>query len=383
MRSTSRSNLRAMQSDIDKLTKKIDAEPADPRLYWERARLYQVDRQWKLAIEDFSKAIALKPQEPVFWRDRGRLHSHVGPIGLYHNDLNRAIELAPGDADLYATRGWCRRLHHDNDDAVADFDRAIDLAPHEPHYRCRRGLVWLEKGGLRKAIEDFDEAIRLDPNDASFHYERASALLYENPHVRPEEALPDLEEAIRLNPDADWYRMSRGYIRFVQGRWAEAAEDLTRQDFRRFYSICPYEGAERVVWIYLARLFEGRPKLGTEAIAEYFDWYLKESAGHRKKQTPAAKLDTWPVPLARFLAGEIGEVQLFRRKDLDLTDEDRMRWDGDRIIGRIGECHFVLAELALARGLLDEARLQLKKASGLPPRNPISWVVFRQLASYG
>jgi hypothetical protein len=49
--------------------------------------------------------------------------------------------------------------------------------------------------------------------------------------------------------------------------------------------ICPYQGAERVVWIFLARLFEGSPALGTEAIAEYLDWYLKESAGDLKGQT--------------------------------------------------------------------------------------------------
>ena len=340
------------------------------------------DRQWKLAIEDFSKAIALEPQEPKFWRDRGRLHQHLGHITLYQNDLNRAIGLAPDDAELYATRGWCRRLDHDNDGALADFDRAIALDQHEPQYRCRRGLVWLEKGGLREALEDIGEAIRLDPQKAGFYYERASARLYGNPHVRPEEALPDLEEAIRLDPEADWYRISRGYIRFVQGRWAEAAEDLNRQDFRRFYSICPYQGADRVVWIFLARLFEGSPALGTEAIAEYLDWYLKESTGHLKGQTPAEKLDTWPVPLARFLAGDIGEAQLFGRKDLDLSDQDRMRWDRDGINARIGECHFVLAELALARGLPGQALLHLKKASVMPPRNPKSWVVSRQITCY-
>jgi hypothetical protein len=89
------------------------------------------------------------------------------------------------------------------------------------------------------------------------------------------------------------------------------------------------------------------------------------------------------VPLARFLAGDIGEAQLFGRKDLDLSDQDRMRWDRDGINERIGECHFVLAELALARGLPGQALLHLKKASVMPPRNPKSWVASRQITCYG
>ncbi len=369
-----------MTSDIDSLTDRIEIDPADAWLYHERGWLHGKAKRWKPAFEDFNKAIELKPDEPAFWRDRGWLHEHLGRITLSRNDLDRAVELDPENARSYATRGWCRRLNHDNDGALADLDRAIALKPLEPDHRCRRGLVWLEKRELGKALEDLDWAIRLDPKEARFHEERAKALLYENPDVRPEAALPDLEEAIRLNPDADWYRLHRGYIRFSQGRWAEAAEDLTRQNFRHLYSIAPYLGAERVVWIYLARRFDGQPASGLAAIREYLDWYRDEPEGHMQDQPFPERLQTWPVPLARFLAGDIGEPELFARKDLDVTNPDLIPWDLEGIHERIGECHFVLAELALAQGLPAEALPHLKKASGLPPRNPMSWVVARQLA---
>ncbi len=145
------------------------------------------------------------------------------------------------------------------------------------------------------------------------------------------------------------------------------------------YSIAPYLGAERVVWIYLARLFEGRPGSGLEEIREYLDWYLGEAEGHMQRFSPAERLEIWPVPLARFLAGEIDETQLFDRKDLDVTNPHLVPWDLDGINERISECHFVLAEVSLAQGLPGEALPHLKKATGLPPRNPMSWVVARQL----
>jgi hypothetical protein len=69
------------------------------------------------------------------------------------------------------------------------------------------------------------------------------------------------------------------------------------------------------------------------------------------------------------------------RKCLDVTNPDLIPWDLDGIHERIGECHFVLAELSLARGSHGDALLHLKKASGMKPRNPVSWVVTRQLGS--
>ena len=46
----------------------------------------------------------------------------------------------------------------------------------------------------------------------------------------------------------------------------------------------------------------------------------------------------------------------------------------------VKECHFVLAELALAAGRRGEAMAHLGSACGLPRRNPMSWVVAHQLA---
>lgn len=297
--------------------------------------------------------------------------------------MDRAVELDPEDARSYDARGWCHKLCHYNDLALADFDRAIALKPLEPEYRCRRGLVWLEKGELLRALEDLDHAIRLQPENGRYYHERAKALLYENPAVRPEDALPDLEQAIRLEPEKAWYRMDRGYIRYYLGQWSEAAEDFLCQNFRYMYSIAPYLGAERVVWIYLARLFEGHPAFGVDAIEEYLNWYLTEPAGPGQDQPPAERLETWPVPLSRFLKGDLNESQLLGRTDLDPTRADLELWQLEEINNCIGECHFVLAQQRIAQANLGEASLHLRKARGLPPRNPMRWVVERQIACYG
>ncbi len=365
-----------MNSDINDLTKDIEDDPFDAWSYFDRAQLYRESRMYTLAIDDLNTAIALEPDEPAFWRKRGLFYELLDEVASSQRDLNRAIELDPKDAESYSVRGWCSSRNHDFDAALADLDRAVALDPLYPVYRHRRAQLRLKRGELPKALEDFDEAIRLDPVEAQYHYERAMALLYGSPDVNPAEALPSLEEAIRLRPEFDWYRMERGFIRFHQERWMEAAEDFTRQNFRHQYRYTPYLGAERVIWICLARHLGGMPALGVAAVQEYLEWYLNESKGQSEGMPRAEKLQTWPVPLARFLAEKINETEVLASDALKETDACH----SDIIRERINEYHFVLAQLALATGRSEEMMGHLERARGIPSWNPMSWIVKRQLS---
>ena len=371
-----------MHSDIDSLTEKIDAEPSDPWLYWERGEAHAKARRWKDAIADYTSAILVEQEEPEFWLSRGRVRYHIGETGLGEEDLGKGIELDPEDDRSYAIRGQCRSWWcGSRDDAVTDFGRAIELSPLTPSYHYSRGSVWQRLGDLTRALEDFDEAVRLDPEEASYYHSRAMARLYDGPEGSLlEEALPDLEEAIRLDPVTSWYRRERGYIRFCQRQWADAAEDFAKQDYRYAAENFPFLGATMVVWLYLARLFESRPEAGLGAVQEYFHWYLHESAGHGRDDPPGEKLERWPVPLARLVAGEVDGQQLLALKRWELVRPGLMKHEIETAEEEVKECHFVLAELALAAGRWGEATAHLRSACGLPRRNPMSWAVAHHLA---
>lgn len=363
-------------------TAEIEDGPSEAWLLWERGEAHAKGRRWKDAIADYTGAILLEPDEPQFWLSRGRVRYHIGETGRGEEDLGRGIELDPGDDRSYAIRGQCRSWWcGSRDDAVADYGRAIELRPLNPTYYYNRGIVRQRLGDLARALEDFDEAVRLDPEEASYYHGRATARLYDGPEGSPlEEALPDLEEAIRLDPDTSWYRQERGYIRFCQGRWADAAEDFAMQDYRHAAEDFPYLGATMVVWLYLARLFQGRPVAGLGAVQGYFHWYLHESAGDGRRDPPGEKLRRWPVPLARLVAGELDGQRLLAEKRSDLARPGLVESEIEMAEEKVKQCHFVLAELALAAGRRDEATAHLKSACGLPRRNPMSWAVAHQLA---
>jgi tetratricopeptide (TPR) repeat protein len=363
-------------------TAEIEEGPSEAWLFWERGKAHAKARRWKDAIASYTRAILLEPDEPEFWLSRGRVRYHIGHTGLGEEDLGRGIDLDPENARSYAIRGECHSWWGGSrDDAVADFSRAIELSPLTPSYYYRRGIVWQRLGDLARALQDLDEAVRLRPEEASYYHQRAVARLYYGPEGSPlEDALPDLEQAIRLDPETPWYRNERGYIRFCQGRWADAADDFAKQDYRYAAQNFPFLGATMVVWLYLARLFQRRPGAGLEAVQDYFHWYLHEAAGHGHKDPPEKKLECWPVPLARLVAGEVDGQQLLAMKRLELARPGLVEPEIETATEKVKECHFVLAELAWAAGRRDEATAHLRSACGLPRRNPMSWVVAHQLA---
>jgi tetratricopeptide (TPR) repeat protein len=350
--------------------------------FWERAKAHAAARRWNDAIADFTRAILLEPDEPEFWLSRGRVRYHIGATGLGEEDLGRGIDLDPENARFYVIRGECRSWWGGSrDDAVADFGCAIELHPLTPSYYYKRGVLWQRLGDLARALRDLDEAVRLAPKEASYYHQRAVARLYLGPEGSPlEDALPDLEEAIRLDPDTAWYREQRGYIRFCQGRWADADADFAKQDYRYAAQSFPFLGATMVVWLYLARLFQRRPEAALGPVQDYFHWYLHESAGHGREDPPEEKLERWPVPLARLVAGEVDGQQVLATKRLQLARPGLVETEIKTAEEEVKECHFVLAELAWASGRRGEVTAHLKSACGLPRRNPMSWVVAGQLA---
>ncbi|WP_406694562.1 tetratricopeptide repeat protein [Singulisphaera sp. Ch08] len=224
----------------------ITENPIDAWLFYDRGRAYHEARQLKLALQDFSQAIELDGREPEFWVSRGIINELLGHVGFARDDFNHAIRLDPGNARAYNARGWFFKSNHKYKSAIRDYSRAIKIDPSNPYHRCSRGLIFASLGELGKALNDLNKAIRLEPDEPLFYYERARVLLFSNPEVQPENALPDLEEAIRLNPKAKWYREERGYIYFYLHYWEEAIADFSCLDLDHQYQLCPNESLELV-----------------------------------------------------------------------------------------------------------------------------------------
>jgi Tfp pilus assembly protein PilF len=364
-----------MTPEIEQLTRLIQEQPLDPWPLADRAWAYLDQWQPQLALRDFDAAIALDDAEPEFWLGRGDAHARLNLVREPREDYSRAIALDPEYAPAYAARGWDHSTNWLHEEADFDLGRAIALEPSEPHYRCLRGFARMKAGEDGRAVGDFDEAIRLDPAAAHYHAYRADALLRSDSGP-PEDALPWLDEAIRLAPPSDGIREQRGCIRYYQGRWSEAASDFTVSDLDARHGPSPYLGAESAIWLYLAQLFQGEEASGERAVRDYLVWYRTTIGPGADAGRVAECLGSWPVPLARYLAGEIDAREARGSLVLDHPWCPPERELHER---RVGHYHFVMGQQLLARGDRAGAMPHLVEAAGLKAPDLRRRIAMRQI----
>ncbi len=150
--------------------------------------------------------------------------------------FERAIELDPTFARAYAglaltysreaIDGWTPTPERSLEVAAEQAERAATMDPSLPQVHFVTGQVALFRRQHARAIEAAERAIAADPSYADAYALLAWTLSYAG---RPGKALAALDRAMRLNPTPPAsYLEILGEIRFVQGRYDDAAANFQR-----------------------------------------------------------------------------------------------------------------------------------------------------------
>lgn len=219
----------------------IRLDGADPGLYYQKGRLYNVTGDLELAQEAFSEAIAKKPDgEYYYWRGvvdqqlkqndlaqqdyMTALDKSFEAAGLYNNyaillitqekfeealqELNKAIRLDPGYAAAYSARSKLRLMMMNVDSACADVVRARQLGYKQvfdiPDEVCKtEGLVRLQfvaellayQKFYRHALAAYDQLIVMQPDSSNFFLNRGYCYYHLNQY---DAAVADYQKALSL-----------------------------------------------------------------------------------------------------------------------------------------------------------------------------------------
>ena len=73
--------------------------------FYDSGKLYHIDGQHELAIQNYTEAIRLDSQYAIAYRYRGVVYSDLGQHQRSIQDHNEAIRLNPLYADAYSNRG--------------------------------------------------------------------------------------------------------------------------------------------------------------------------------------------------------------------------------------------------------------------------------------
>jgi tetratricopeptide (TPR) repeat protein len=108
----------------------IQAKPADPDAYADRAMVFGFKRDFPRARSDYDQAIRLSPRDPNLYIRRSAVENGAGDTAKAISDLQTAINLKPDSPDGYVGMATelLDRPHPDFKLAISELTMANDLS---------------------------------------------------------------------------------------------------------------------------------------------------------------------------------------------------------------------------------------------------------------
>jgi tetratricopeptide (TPR) repeat protein len=207
---------------LERMNRRIAAQPKDATLYLERAELYRHHGDFELTLADIDRGEALDPTLVATDLLRGRAFLDAERLQEADAALSLFLAEEPDHSPALEARGRTRVALGRHLEAARDYDRAIAHQP-VPRPGCylerARALAAVGDEHLREAIAGLDAGIALMGPVVTLEQ---AALELELRRGATDAALERLDRAAARSPRKDTWLARRGRILEDAGRNAEA-----------------------------------------------------------------------------------------------------------------------------------------------------------------
>ena len=145
------------------LFEKIERDPKNADLYYERAEYYFTQKDTKGAFDDMNKAIQLEPGKAKYHIRLSDYYFAQNRTRNTRNELIQAVQVEPKNTEALSKLGELYYLVKNYDSAVYYIDRSINCAPENAKPYYEKGMALKEKGDSAKAAASFQTAVEKDP----------------------------------------------------------------------------------------------------------------------------------------------------------------------------------------------------------------------------
>jgi tetratricopeptide (TPR) repeat protein len=277
--------LRQPQEAINAFKMALKLRPGNDRAYTNLSYGYLEAGQFAEALEAAREAVRLNSKSSLAYNNLGYAYLRLGQYDESINALKQSIDLDPAYVKAYSNLGQAYFRLGRHGEAAEVLEKSVRLNPNdwEPHLVLGQVDFCLER--YEQAADQLGQALRIDPTKINAYFQRGEAL---GRLRRFEEAVEAFTQGIKLRPqEAEAYR-SRAYANLNLGRGDEAAADAETylkisggQNRSRLYTM---------LVIYLGKLQSGR---------------RAEASGVIEEAMIAGDSLAWPIPVIRYLRGEI------------------------------------------------------------------------------
>jgi tetratricopeptide (TPR) repeat protein len=313
------------------------------------------------AIKDLDEAIRLDPKRATAYQNRGAAYNGLGQYERAVRDLSEAIRLRPENAGAHTNRGLARFATGSYDEAIVDLSEAIALAPRNAVPYFNRAEVFDRLGFRDRALDDYEHAIQLDPGLTAAR--TALAKLQNDPARGPSRAL-ETDMAIQVDRGKENPAYDRGNSKRERGAWLAALREydqaIVQQPRRAELYIA--RGWARLCTCTEGSDYDARAYLALQGWRDRFSPYmavlgvLGARAAARPADAERLLADSlgnlppraWPVPVLRYLKGEITAGAL-----LEAAANEKQQVDARAFLGvdrlRAGDVQAARNDLSWAR----------------------------------
>jgi len=158
-----------LQARIDELTKKIERRSSNYKLYFDRAKLYDVSDKPMLAMKDMQMLIKRDSVNPKYWNYMGDLYLKSGSAKGGISCYQKSTFYNPQDDYAFMKMGEIYLYIQNRDKSFENLNEALRINKYNPNVYFFKGINYLEMKDTPKAISSFQAAIGVSPEYFDAH----------------------------------------------------------------------------------------------------------------------------------------------------------------------------------------------------------------------
>jgi tetratricopeptide (TPR) repeat protein len=207
--------------DIRSVSKKINADPKNAELYYNRSTAFFFEQNYKQAVLDIDYALVIDSVNALYYLKKGQylMAGDTANAKEAEKSYRRALSLKKDFIDAYNELAYLMFAKQKYTEAEQNYTESNKLDPANPAPYFYLGLIAKEKGDTAKALLLFEKTLVYD----SRHYDALMQLGNYYAGKEDKKALLFLDQAYAVNEFSDEALYAKALFLQNQGKYKDAA----------------------------------------------------------------------------------------------------------------------------------------------------------------
>jgi tetratricopeptide (TPR) repeat protein len=153
----------SLSPEIAAINAKIKADPKNPDLFNERAKLLTAKLKLDEALADMRTAMDIDSSKAAYFLTLSNIYFAMGKLSNCKNSIEKAMKLDPKNTDAYLQYAQVNLFFKDYKTAMENINKALEIDKINAKAYFMKGLTYEGAGDTVKAVSCFKTTVDQDP----------------------------------------------------------------------------------------------------------------------------------------------------------------------------------------------------------------------------